>query len=237
MQFLNIPSFNIVVDENTDYDDHSSHIDIRTIFPNKTYLTDALDNVHMKYPQYSTLPEALKYANQLLNEEKTVIAVVVEEVKDHFKLHIKISNKYEHMNTAYSRVVHGMKTKHSSTLVRKVPSAYKTNEDFIEHAGYVTGDLINGYINISLVLNIMFGGSIIINTLLLSLYHGYIKSFVKKNYYKLVVYTKRRITRSAHDQDPQRNNTSSPVKLIEVVFSESSEDAENSPLVEEEELN
>ena len=49
MQFLRIPSFNIVTNENTDYND-SSNVDIRTTFPNKTYLTDALDNVHQKYP-------------------------------------------------------------------------------------------------------------------------------------------------------------------------------------------
>ena len=223
MQFLRIPTFNIVTNENTDYND-SSNVDIRTTFPNKTYLTDALDNVHQKYPQYSTLLEALKYANQLLSEEKTVIAVVVEEVKDHFKLHVKISNKYEHMDTAYSRIAHGMKNKHSSKLIRKVVPFYKTTEDLIEHAGYVTGNLINGYINVSLVLNIVFGGSIIFNILLLGLYQGYIKSFVKKQYHnKLIVYLK------GSNETSRRVSNSSPIKLVEVELSESSEDSEQSP--------
>ena len=223
MQFLKIPSFNVTTHENSCYNDNSN-VDIRTVFPNKTYLTDALDNTHMKYPQYSSLRDALKYANQLLSEETTVIAVVVEEVKDHFKLHVKTSNKYEHLTTAYSRIAHGMKNNNSSTLVMKTEPIYKNANDLVQHGGNIVGNMINGYINISLVLNIILGGSFIFNILLLCLYQGYIKSFVKKQYHnKLIVYLK------GSNETSRRVNNSSPIKMVEVELSESSEDSEQSP--------
>lgn len=186
MEFLKMLPFNIITEENTDYIGSINTI-VRTAFPNKTYLIDALDNIHQKYPQYSTKNEALKCAKKLLLEEKTVIAVSIEEVKDHFKLHVKPSKKYEHMNTAYSRVAHGTKTSHSFTLLRKVPPVYKTTEDLIKHVGDVIGNMLSGYITISLVIGIIFGGSVLFNLIGLGAYHGYIKSFAEKYYNELII--------------------------------------------------
>ena len=224
MDFLKKAPFSIITEENTDYSD-GVNTNVREAFPTKTYLLDALSSIHGKYPQYSTLKAALRYAKQLLEEEKTVIAVSVLEIKDHFKLHVKSSNKYEHMNVAYSRVAHGMKRKHTCTLVRKVPPTYKTTQDLIEHVGYVVGDMVNGYINISLILNIMFGGSFIFNIILLTAYHGYMKTLVVKYYSKLIIIVKQRMV------TPSLPSHTGPTVLLDpVVFSESSEDGDSTPI-------
>jgi len=206
MEFLKITPFNIVTEKNTDYND-TCNIDVRTHFPNKLYLINALDNVHQKYPQYTNNYNALKYAKQLLHEEKSVIAVAIEEVKDHFKLHVKCSKKYEHMDVAYSRVAHGMRNKHSTTLLRKVPPTYKTTEDFLRHGGDVIGNMLSGYITISLVSSIVFGGSLLFNLTVLGAYHGYIKTFVEKYYKKVIVVIKERRERLLNTD---ASNTSPP---------------------------
>ena len=222
MEFLAKRPFSIITEHDIDYSG-GVKLDVRTIFPNKTYLTDAIDNIHQKYPQYSTLAEALKYAKRLLLEEKTVIAVVVEEIKDHFKLHVKTSNKYEHMDVAYSRVAHGMKRKHSSILVRKVASTYKTTEDMVEHTSSMIGDLINGYINVSLVLNIILGGSFMFNMIVLGMYHAYFKSFTVNYYHQLIIIIKNRWASLPYHAHPEKTD-SPPITQTTAVVSDSSED-------------
>ena len=187
------PTFHIMTDLATDYG--GENMEVRTAFPSRNHLIEALPTAQSKYPVFNTLGEAIGNAAHVLREEPSVIAVAIQKVEgkdddeddhDYFKLHLKGHHKFEHFKLAYRRIDEGKKHNNSVTLLRKVHSTTKSREEMFDVVSNTVGTMLNGYISVSLVLGILWGGSIIFGAGVLGLYHTYVKPLVIKSYPQVV---------------------------------------------------
>lgn len=176
--------FKIVTDSNADY--AGDDMNIRESMPSRKHLWTELSTHQSKYPVYGSFDKAVENASTVLNQEKNIIAVAIHMDGDNFKLYFKPSHKFEHFNIACRRIGEGKKHKNDITLMRKIPVTIKTHDEMVDNVLNKVATIMDGYITASLIIGMLFGGSVIFGIIALTAYYGYVKGLVIKFYPQIV---------------------------------------------------